>query len=422
MGVMAKLTKRTVEAAEVRPKDYFLWCNELPGFGVRILASGRRSYLVQYRKAGRSRRVTIGLHGPVTPDQARKEALGLLGRVAKGEDPAEDKATQRRALTVSQLCARYLDATKAGLVLGRGGKPKKATTLVSDRGRIEHHILPLLGNRLVQDLTRSDVQRFVRDVQTGRTRKTYKTKARGVVLVEGGAGAAARTAGLLGGILSYAIGEGIVATNPVQGVRRPADKKRDRRLTPDEFGSLGRVLAAADQEGESWQSTDAIRLLCLTGCRLREVTNLQWIEVDVAGSCLRLADTKEGRSARPLGAAAVRLLAEIQERSPGAYVLPSTRGRGGFGGAPDAIERYGKRAGLTGVGAHTLRHSFASTAGDLGYSDSTIGAMLGHAGGTVTNRYVHHLDAVLVAAADRVSETIAASLYGVGEADAAVAA
>ncbi|GJD94269.1 Arm DNA-binding domain-containing protein [Methylobacterium iners] len=123
---MAKLTKRVVEAAEPQGKDYFLWCDELPGFGLRVFASGRRSYLVQYRNAGRTRRVTIGLHGPVTAEQARKDALSLLGQVARGDDPAEDKATRRKSLTVEQLCDQYLEAADAGLVLGRGRKPKSS--------------------------------------------------------------------------------------------------------------------------------------------------------------------------------------------------------------------------------------------------------------------------------------------------------
>lgn len=413
MGAMAKLTKRVVEAAAPSGRDYFLWCDELPGFGVRIFASGRRSYCVQYRKAGRSRRVTIGLHGPVTAEEARTSAKVLLGRVARGEDPAEEKAARRGALTVAELCADYMKAAQAGFVLGRGGRPKKTGTLLSDRGRIDHHIVPLLGRRLVQDVTSPEVQRFIRDVQAGKTARSYKTKARGLVLVEGGPGVAARATGLLGGIFSYAIAEGLVGANPVHGVRRPADRKRDRRLSPDEFVALGRVLAEADAEGESWQSTDAIRLLCLTGCRLKEITHLRWAEVDLAGSALRLAETKEGRSIRPLGSAGRRLLQKIGRRTlSGVFVTPATRGEGGFGGVPDALERYGKRAGLLGVGAHTLRHSFASTAGDLGFSDSTIAAMLGHAGQGVTSRYIHVLDAVLVGAADRVSEQIAAAMAG----------
>lgn len=113
---------------------------------------------------------------------------------------------------------------------------------------------------------------------------------------------------------------------------------------------------------------------------------------------------------RPLGKAGAAVL-EVLQRVPGSpYVLPAARGTGAFTSLPDALERIVARAGLEGVTAHTLRHSFASTAGDLGYSDSTIGAMLGHAGHGVTSRYIHHLDAVLIAAADRVSEAIAQAM------------
>lgn len=210
--------------------------------------------------------------------------------------------------------------------------------------------------------------------------------------------------------MTYAVGEGVIAVNPVRGVKRPADKKKTRRLSPDEYRALGRVLAEAEYNRESWQSVDSIRLLCLTGCRMREIANLRWSEVDLDGACLRLDETKEGFSIRPLGKAAVVLLRQLAERRVGPYAVPATRGEGGFGGIPDAIERYAARAGLAGVTAHTLRHSFASTAGDLGYSDSTIGAMLGHAGHGVTSRYIHHLDAVLLAAADRVTEKVADTL------------
>ncbi|GJD64424.1 Arm DNA-binding domain-containing protein [Methylobacterium frigidaeris] len=146
---MAKITKRAVEAAEPNGRDYFLWCDELPGFGVRIFASGRRSYLIQYRAGGRSRRVTIGLHGALTADEARREAKALLGQVARGEDPAEERVTRRAAMTVADLCTAYVTAAEAGLIMGKGGQAKKDSTLYVDRGRIERHIKPLLGKRLV---------------------------------------------------------------------------------------------------------------------------------------------------------------------------------------------------------------------------------------------------------------------------------
>ena len=101
---MAKLTKRIVDAADVREKDYFIWDDELPGFGLRVFASGKRSYVIQYRLGKRSRRFTIGLHGVWTPERARQEAKVQLGRIAKGEDPAEEKQLDNRAITVKELC------------------------------------------------------------------------------------------------------------------------------------------------------------------------------------------------------------------------------------------------------------------------------------------------------------------------------
>ena len=98
------------------------------------------------------------------------------------------------------------------------------------------------------------------------------------------------------------------------------------------------------------------------------------------------------------------VLAKIERN--GLFVLPAARGSGAFGGMPGFWRRLVKRAELPDVTPHTLRHSFASVAGDLGYTENTIAAMLGHAAGSVTSRYVHHLDAVLIAAADRVARTI----------------
>lgn len=403
---MAKITKRIVEAAQPNGRDYFLWCDELPGFGVRIFASGRRSYLVQYRRSGRTRRVTIGFHGAVTAEDARRAAKVLLGRVALGEDPAEDKATDRAAMTVAELCDTYLKAAAKGLIMGKGGRPKKAKTLYVDKGRIERHIKPLLGARKVRDLTTVDAQRFVRDVQAGKTATVVKTGLRGKAVVKGGPGTAARTVGLLGGILSYAKSEGIIPANPAFGVKKPADNTRDRRLRPEEFHALGKAIEKAEAAGEAWQGTALIRLLALTGCRLTEILDLRWSEVDLKFCELRLDDSKEGASLRPLGASA-RAVLEALPREPGsAYVLPSIRGGRRYGGHARALGRAAKASGIAGLTAHLLRHSFGSTAADLGYNESSIGSMLGHAGHTVTSLYIHHLDDVLIDAADRTAEAV----------------
>ena len=319
---------------------------------------------------------------------------------------------------MAELCDRYLEAADKGLIMGKRGAAKKASTLYVDRGRIERHIKPLLGKRLVIELTQPDVQRFVRDVQAGKTADVIKTGSRGKAVVEGGAGTAARTVGLLGGILSFAISEGIITANPAAGVKKPADRKRKRRLSADEFAALGKALRAAeDSQEERWQAVAGVRLLALTGCRLGEIVKLRWAEVDRAESCLRLEDSKEGASVRPIGNAVVALLNSLPSAGGSPFVLPAARGSGAFASLDDALERIAARAGLPDVTAHTLRHSFASAAGDLGYSDSTIGALLGHAGSTVTSRYVHHLDAVLIAAADRVAAWIDGALAAPAVAD-----
>jgi hypothetical protein len=175
---LPKLTKRVVDAAEVREKDYVIWDDELPGFGLRLFTTGKRSYVIQYRAAGRSRRYTIGLHGVWTPETARQEAKVQLGRVAKGDNPAEERELDHRAITVKELCNLYLNDLSAGLILGKRGRPKKPTTIVTDTGRIHRHIVPLIGTRRVKDLTKADVGKVLKDIMAGKTRTTVKTKKR----------------------------------------------------------------------------------------------------------------------------------------------------------------------------------------------------------------------------------------------------
>ena len=406
---MTKLTKTIVDRAEPQAKQTTIWCGELKGFGVFIQPSGTRTYFVDYRNVEDvRRRMTIGRHGTVTCEEARKLAIAALGAVVKGEDPAGERITRRQSLTVRELCERYLAACEAGLILGKGNRPKKASTLYTDTGRINGHIIPLLGSRRVIDLKPVDIKRFVKDVASGKTAKVRKTgKVRGKSIVRGGNGTATRTTGLLGGILSYAYDEGIIERSPAENVKRPAGTKKTRRLSPTEYRKLGAALAAATMDGETQQLLDGIRLLALTGCRLGEIINLKWTEVDEAGGALRFDDSKEGASVRPAGRAVFEALSTIERESDCQTVLTPARQGEHFGGMSKGWKRIAKRAGLEDVTLHTLRHSFASVAGDLHYTEPTIAAMLGHAAGSVTGRYIHQLDSVLIAAADKVAVAIA---------------
>ena len=405
---MPKLTKSVVDAAKPGESQFTVWCSELKGFGVFVHPTGARTYFVDYRNARKvRRRMTIGRHGVVTTEEARRLALSALGEVARGEDPADERFNRRKSMTVEELCEKYLTAAEKGLILGKGNRPKKASTLYTDRGRVERHIIPLLGSKLVIDLTTPDINQFLREVAGGKTAKIEKTtKLRGKSVVRGGLGTASRTTGLVGGILSYAVSEGIIQTNPAQGVKRPADNRRLRRLTSEEYRRLGEALAGAKADGEIDQVVDGAWLLALSGCRLGEIVNLKWREVDAESGCFRLSDSKEGATVRPAGRVLLDYIAMITRAENSSGVLAPARGGKVFGGLPKGWKRTAKSAGLEGVTPHTLRHSFASVAGDLGYTESTIAALLGHSAGSVTSRYVHHLDSVLIAAADTVAEEI----------------
>lgn len=411
---MTKITKRVVDAADTREKDYVVWDDELPGFGLRVFASGKRSYVIQYRLAGRSRRFTIGLHGVWTPERARQEAKVQLGRVAQGEDPAEEKQLDHKALTVKELCDLYLADLKAGLILGKGDRPKKPSTIGTDTGRIQRHIIPLLGTRRVRDLTKADVTKALKDIMAGKTSCSIKTKKlRGRAIVRGGAGTATRTIGLFGGILTYAVENGIIEINPARGVRRPKDNVRGRRLSEAEYRMLGGILLSAAENEKYEMSVAIIRQLALTGCRRTEMVELQWVEADTESSCLRLIDSKEGMSIRPMGLPVVEYLESRRHAEVGTYVFPGQGDDNAFGSFPNHWEQIFEDTALADITPHVLRHSFASIANDLGFTEVTIAALVGHSKGSVTSNYIHTLDTALIMAADTISGYIQGLLDGV---------
>jgi integrase len=410
---MAKLSKRIVDNAEAGAKDYFIWDDELPGFGLRVFHSGKRSYLVQYRAHGRTRRFTIGPHGVWTPETARVQARVLLGRIAQGDNPAEERQLDLKAITIKELCERYLEDAKNGLILGKKRRPKKASTIYTDEGRIRRHIIPLLGSRRVKDITAGDVTRFMRDVASGKTKTDQKTRKRGRAIVRGGIGTGTRTVGLLGAVLTYARENGIIETNPAHGIRKAADQKRTRRLSEDEYRLLGKLIRTAADDDQLATAAEMARAIALTGCRRGEIINLIWPEVDCDNSCLRLTDSKEGTSVRPIGLPVIDMLNERRPKLAAGPVFAGTIEGKPLVGFPKHWHKMLADTPLAGITPHVLRHSYASMANDLGFTESTVAALLGHAQGTITSRYIHTVDTALIMAADAVAGYIQGLLDGV---------
>lgn len=411
---MPRLTKRTVDALKPDPqgRDKIYFDDEIRRFGVRVKASGVKSWVLQYKnKFGRPRRITIARVGEITPEKARERAIKLKASISEGADPSADRKGQRNAITVEELCDEYLEAGKGRI---------KESTLAVDRSRIARHVKPLLGKRAVASLTHADLEKFLRDVMSGKTAKKASTQPEGDGkrlrggIATGGPGVASRTLGMLGTILERAVRDGVLVSNPARGIARPKDEPRNPPFSFDAVSALGIAIRAGEEEGENVMGLRAIHFLALTGLRRMEALTLKWSDVDRRARCIRFDDTKSGAQSRPLGRAALEMLASFEPKSsqPSDYVFPGAVTGKHLVGLPKIWERVAKSADIEGVSLHGLRHWYASAAAEMNFSELTIAGLLGHRVKGVTARYATAPDSALLAAADRVSTRISEVLSG----------
>jgi integrase len=385
---MVRLTKRFVESRAPAAKDTFHWDEEVPGFGLRVKPSGRRSYVIQYRTRGRvSRRYTIGAHGLYTVEKAREKARRLLQAVRDGRDPAAEKDDALTAPTVAKLAERYLAEHAAS--------KKKLSSIQSDKSNLNKHVLPELRQRPVAEVTRADIMKLRHQM-----RETP--------------GAANRTLALLSKMFNLAEKWGWRpdGSNPCRHVERYPERKMERFLSVDELRRLGDALAeAARTQSVSPSAVAAVRLLVFTGCRVGEILTLQWAHTDEAQKCLRLPDSKTGAKIVHLNAPALEVLAGIGKRDDNPFVIGG-RGEGSLQSLRRPWLNVRKAAGLEDVRLHDLRHSFASVAVAGGLSLPVIGALLGHTQAATTQRYAHLAADPLKQATEMIGSRIAAAMTG----------
>ena len=294
---MPKINKRLIEAAEARDKAYDINDSELRGFGVYVLPSGTRSFFVRYRLGGRRRRVSIGYCGVVTPEKARAQAMSILARVRNGEDPAADQQAARKALTVAAVAERF-DAEHIAVRL-------KPSTAEEYRRNLRRFILPALGRLKVTDVTRADVARLHHEFRD----TPYQSN---------------RNLEIISKMFNLAEMWGLRpdGSNPRRHIKKYPEVKRERYLSPVELAALGEALTRAESEGLADEyAIAAIRLLIFTGCQLNEIMTLRWDDVDEAGHCLRLSDTKTGARVVHLGQPALDVLAGITRQLGNPWVI-----------------------------------------------------------------------------------------------------
>ncbi|MDE0331041.1 MAG: tyrosine-type recombinase/integrase [Nitrospinae bacterium] len=372
-----RLTKRVVDALEADGKDTLFWDRDLPGFGVRVYSTGRKVYVVQSRGLHGPKRVTLGRHGALSTEEARKSAALLIDRIKRGEEPNPE--APETAPTVEELAERFM-SDYVGAHCKPGTAPKYRSVL-------DNHVLPALGTKKLAQVGGAEV--------TALHHQLRETPRMANTVVD-----------VLSRMFTLAEAWDLAppGQNPCRRVRRYRMRPRERFLTVEEYRRLGRALGKA--EGSLWPpALAAIRLLALTGCRREEVLNLRWDDVDHAAGELRLRDTKTGPRMVPLTAAVGRVLDGVP-RSPGnPWVFPGQREE-----RLSNLYYYWKpiraQAGLGDVRLHDLRHSYASRALALGENLSVIGGLLGHREVATTARYAHLMRETERAAAARVGDSI----------------
>lgn len=406
-----KIGRRALSAVPAVSRPTVFYDTELTGFGLKVSPTGAQSYIVEYRpgaggRAVAKRRMVLGRPKTMAPEEARSLASNILARVRLGQDPAAERASERKAETVGDLLDSFLDDH---IRLKR--KPRTAKLF---QGYVDNHIRPALGMRKAGALTRSDVDRLHKTI--GKRRPVT----------------ANRVLALIGASYSYGLRSGRLndsVKNPAKEIEKFREKVRERFLSEVELSRLGKAIREAETVGTPWiresrskharklenqvtnigpHAAAALRLLIFTGARLREILDLRWEHVDFDRGLLFLPDSKTGKKTIVLGAAALSVLEQLPK--VGSFVIAGADNERPRSDLQRPWALVSNRAQLSGLRLHDLRHSFASVGAGSGFSLPVIGKLLGHSNVKTTERYAHLAADPLRRASDAISGAIAEAM------------
>ena len=363
---MPTLTKSFIEKLEPKNSDFILWDDKLTGFAIKVTPTGRKVYFLKYRtQDGRQRKPTIGIHGQITCEMARKLASEWLGERARGNDPSLSRQTLRQSPNVSELCDRFI--TEYSMV------HKKSRSIELAKFYIEKYIKPNIGMLKVTATTKHDLTRLHSLL------KSTPVQANRIIT-------------LASKIFNKAEDWGLrpTLTNPAVGIQKYKEEKHERYLSSEEIHRLSQVLDKLERDKqESYYFLALIRLLMLTGARLSEIQFAKWEWLDWENGVLNLPDSKTGKKTIHLSPAAIQVLRKtpIIENNP-FIIVGEVKGNALYN-AQKQWRRVRKLAGIEDVRIHDLRHTFASLCVSQGMSLHMVAKLLGHASTTTSERYAH---------------------------------
>ena len=374
---MAKLTKNLVEQAKVKDKNYYLWDNEIKGFGCLILASGekRTYYFLYYSPTTKKKaKIKIGCHGNVTVDFARKKALEFSHLVASGVDPRDQKREQKVQAEKDEkegiLFQEFVEIFKQKHI----NIYHKPSTVKADISRLKNHIQPFFGEKKLNSIKRQDILAFKDSLTHYQT--TYN-----------------RSISLLSSIFTKAIlwGYRTDGINPCAGVSKYKEDKKERFLTEAELEALKEKLNSYQSlRPEGPYVLGAIQLINYTGCRKSEILTLKWEDVQLDQDCIHLKDSKNGKQKIvPLHSLSKAVLEQMKPRTNNPYVFCGRKPGAHLTDPKKTWSKIRKELGLEDVRMHDLRHTFASMAIKAGLGLYQVAKLLGHSNVQTTMRYAH---------------------------------
>ena len=406
-----QITKRLVDGLKSRNAEYFVWDGSLAGFGVRVQSTGARSYVVKYRAgSGRgapTRRLTLGKVGTLTPDEARTLAKKMLGSVAHGADPAAQRAAEKRASTLAEVAEQFLTEHVEA--------KRSASSAKSYRDLLERLAIPDLGNRKAEKITTAEIQRL----HSKHGGSPYQAN---------------RLLRVLSSLFTFAGKAHIVPVgfNPCRGIEYFPEEGRERYLSTLELAQIGEAIREAETVGLPYtvdvskpkakhapkeanrrtvigpHAAAALRLLIFTGARLREILHLKWDEIDFERGLLLLPTSKTGKKTIVLNAPALAILTGLPRS--GEYVIAGAFPDKSRSDLKKPWKAVAKRATLTGVRIHDLRHTHASVGAGAGLGLPIIGKLLGHTQSATTQRYAHLDNDPLKRASEHIGSHLAAAM------------